>query len=202
VKKILWGLLALFVVVVFFIGIRYTQLRSASRLWEDPVEEILSEKLEKNADTMQIEFTSRIDAPLETVFAAFTEPERGQEFGENVRYSQLLQHEGNRKVVEFELVILGRPQRFILEFTFFPAEHLVKVKTVENQIADLTGEYRFTPSPDGTKTLLTYTGTSKDKIDLPAPLSFQKSALRETFVSSIRALKKGLVAQQNIEQRS
>jgi hypothetical protein len=195
VKKALWGLLALCLVGLAFLGLRYAQLRSAAVRWEGPVEEILSEKLEKQADTMEVEFTSRLDAPVAAVFAAFTEPERSQEFGDNVRYSKLLQNEGNRKIVEFEMVILGRPQRFIMEFTFLPTENLVKVRTVENQLADLSGEYRLTPSPDGTKTLLTYTGTSKDKVNLPTPLALQKSALRETFVSSLRALKKGLTAQ-------
>jgi hypothetical protein len=43
--------------------------------------------------------------------------------------------------------------------------------------------------------LLTYSGTSKNKVKLPVPLALQKSALRETFVSTIQALKKGLAAQ-------
>jgi uncharacterized protein YndB with AHSA1/START domain len=195
VKKALWGLLALIGVGFAFIGVRYYQLRTAARLWEGPVPEILSEKLDKQADTMTIEFTSRIDAPVVAVLRAFSEPERTAEFSTIVRYSKLLQSEGNRKVVEFEMVILGQPQRFTLEFTFLPDEKRVVVKTVENQLADLSGEYRLVPSPDGTKTLLTYSGTSKDRVKLPVPLALQKSALRETFVSTIQALKKGLAAQ-------
>jgi hypothetical protein len=93
------------------------------------------------------------------------------------------------------MVILGQPQRFTLEFTFLPEEQRVEVKTVENQLTDFSGEYRLAPSPDGTKTLLTYSGTSKDKVKLPIPLALQKSALRETFVSTIQALKKGLATQ-------
>ena len=194
-KKVLWGLLALLSVGVAFVGVRYYQLRSAARLWEGPVPEILSEKLEKQADTMTVEFTSRIDAPVAAVLRAFSEPERSAEFSTITRYSKLLQSEGNRKVVEFEMVILGQPQRFTLEFTFLPEEKRVVVKTVENQLADLSGEYRLVPSPDGTKTLLTYSGTSRDRVKLPVPLALQKSALRETFVSTIQALKKGLAAQ-------
>ena len=194
-KKVLWGLLALIGVGFAFLGVRYYQLRTAARLWEGPVPEILSEKLDKQADTMTIEFTSRIDAPVVTVLRAFSEPERTAEFSTIVRYSKLLQSEGNRKVVEFEMVILGQSQRFTLEFTFLPDEKRVVVKTVENQLADLSGEYRLVPSPDGTKTLLTYSGTSKDRVKLPVPLALQKSALRETFVSTIQALKKGLAAQ-------
>ena len=165
-KKLLWGLLALVSIGLVFLGLRYYQLRKAAQLWEGPVPEILSEKLEKQTDTMTIEFTSRLDAPPEAVFRAFTEPERSAEFSNIVRYSKLLQDEGNRKVVEFEMVILGQPQRFTLEFTFLPEENQVAVKTVENQFSDLNGEYRLTPSPDGTKTLLTYSGTAQDKAKL------------------------------------
>jgi uncharacterized protein YndB with AHSA1/START domain len=195
VKKALWGLLVLIGVGFAFLGLRYYQLSAAARLWEGPVPEILSEKLDKQTDTMTVEFTSRIDAPVAAVLRAFTEPERTAEFSSTVRYSKLLQSEGNRKVVEFEMVILGQPQRFTLEFTFLPEEKRVAIKTVESQLADLNGEYHLAPSPDGTKTLLTYSGTSRDKVKLPVPLALQKSALRETFVSTIQALKKGLAAQ-------
>lgn len=194
-KKALWGLLVLLGVGLAFLGLRYYRLSAAARLWEGPVPEILSEKLDKQADTMTVEFTSRIDAPVAAVLRAFSEPERTAEFSSMVRYSKLLQSEGNRKVVEFEMVILGQPQRFALEFTFLPEEKRVAIKTVENQLTDLNGEYRLVPSPDGAKTLLSYSGTARDKVKLPVPLAFQKSAMRETFVSTIQALKKGLAAQ-------
>ena len=189
-KKTLWGLLALLVVSLAFFGLRSYQLRSEALRWQGPVPEILSEHLDKTADTLEMAFTARLDAPVAAVFGAFTEPERGGEFSDTVRYAKLLQGEGNHKVVEFEMVILGQPQRLTLEFTFLPDEHRVTIKTVENQLADLSGEYRLTPSPDGTKTLLTYTGTSKDKAKLPVPLALQKSAMREMFTTTIRALKK------------
>lgn len=196
-KKALWGVLALLGVGIAFLGWRYYQLYTAAALWEGRVPDILSEKLEKNADTMSTEFTSRIDAPLDAVLRAFSEPERSVEFSNIVRFSKLLHSEGNKKTVEFEMVILGQPQRFSLEFTFLPEERRVTLKTVENPLSDLSGEYRFIPSPDGTKTLLTYTGISKDKAKLPIPLSMQKSALRETFVATVQALKKGVAAQQS-----
>ena len=198
-KKYLWGALAVGALGLVVFGVQYYRVRSAALQWEKPVADILSEKLEKDAGTMTIEFTSRIDAPVEAVFRAFTEPERTQEFSDTVRYSKLLRSEGNQKVVEFEMVVLGQPQRLAIEFTFVPDEQRVALKTVESQFSDLSGEYRLSPSPDGTKTLLTYTGTAKDKVKIPVPLAFQKSALRETFVSTIRALKKGLAARPRVE---
>ena len=194
-KKTLWSVLVLVVVGLIASGWWYLRLRSAAQQWEGPVAEILSEKLEKDTDTMEIEFTSRVDAPVDAVFRAFTEPERSKEFSDSIRYAKLLQGDANRKTVEFEMVILGQPQRLTLEFTFVLEENRVTIRTIENQFSDLNGEYRLTPSPDGTKTLITYTGISKDKAKLPVPLALQKSALRETFVSTIRALNKGLAAQ-------
>jgi uncharacterized protein YndB with AHSA1/START domain len=200
VKKSLWGLAALLALGLAFLGWRYSQWRETVALWTGKVPEILHENLEKQADTMSVEFSSRIDAPPISVWRAFAEPERSAEFSEIVRYAKLVSSEGNRKVVEFEMVILGQPQRFTLEFTFVPEEQRVVLKTVENPFSEVNGEYRLTPSPDGTKTLLTYTGTSKDKVKLPIPLALQKTALRETFVATVHALKKGLAAQSATER--
>jgi hypothetical protein len=200
VKKYLWGALAVVALGLIVFGIQYYRVRSAALQWEKPVADILSEKLEKDAGMMTVEFTSRLDAPVEAVLRAFTEPERTQEFSDTVRYSKLLRSEGNQKVVEFDMVVLGQPQRVTIEFTFMPDKQRVRLKTIESQFSDLSGEYHFTSSPDGTKTLLTYTGTAKDKVKVPVPLAFQKSALRETFLSTIRALKKGLAAQPRVSE--
>jgi len=194
-KKILWGLLALATVAAVAVAVSYYRLRSAAMQWEGPASEILTERLDKNADFMEAEFTTRIDAPVETVFRAFSQPERTQEFSDSVHLSRLVSSQDNRKVVEFQAKVLGRPQNFTLEFSFFPSENRVTFKTVENPLADMQGEYRFISSPDGKKTLLTYQATSRDKVNLPIPLSMQKSAAREAFVSMVRALKKGLASQ-------
>lgn len=197
-KRTLWGLGALLLVGLVSLGVRYAQVRSAARLWEGPVEEILSERLEKRTDTMEVEFSSRVDAPTAAVFAAFTEPERLREFADNVRHSKLLADARDRKVVEIEMVTLGQPQHFVMEFLFLPDERAVRVRTVESPFADVSGEYRFSPSPDGTKTLLRYRGTVTDKTGRPVPLALQKSAVRETFVATVRALKKRLAMQPGV----
>ncbi|MGH8006825.1 MAG: hypothetical protein ACREQ3_07425, partial [Candidatus Binatia bacterium] len=77
--------LALLIIGAAYIGWRYYQLQSAAVRWEGPVEEILSEKLDKQANTMHMEFTSRVDAPVTEVMRAFSEPERMQEYTEVVR---------------------------------------------------------------------------------------------------------------------
>lgn len=175
-----------------FASVRYYHLRSAALDWEGSVPEILTEKLEKQADTLSLAFTSRIDAPLPAIWDAFSQPERSAEFSDTVRVSRLLQAGENRKLVLFEMTLLGQPQRLSLEFTFVPDRHRVRIRSVESQLSDIQAEYRFTPSPDGRKTLLTYTGTLRDKARLPVPLTLQKSAARESFVSTVRALKRSL----------
>ena len=176
-------------------GLSFQRMRTAALQWEGPVAEILSERLDKRADTMTMEFTSRLDAPLADIWQAFSEPERSAEFSETIRVSRLLQAQGNSKLILFEMVMLGQPQRLSMQFTFLPGENRVRIQSVESQMSDIQGEYRFTPSPDGTKTLLTYTGTLKDKVSLPVPLALQKNAARESFVSTVRALQKGLESQ-------
>lgn len=173
-------------------GLSFQRMRTAALQWEGPVAEILSEKLDKQADTMTMEFTSRLDAPLADIWQAFSEPERSAEFSETIRVSRLLQTQGNSKLILFEMVMLGQPQRLSMQFTFLPGENRVRIQSVESQLSDIQGEYRFTPSPDGTTTLLTYTGTLKDKVSLPVPLALQKNAARESFVSTVRALQKGV----------
>ena len=173
-------------------GLSFQRMRTAALQWEGPVAEILSERLDKRAGTMTMEFTSRLDAPLADIWQAFSEPERSAEFSETIRVSRLLQAQGNRKLILFEMVMLGQPQRLSMQFTFLPGENRVRIRSVESQMSDIQGEYRFTSSPDGTKTLLTYTGTLKDKVSLPVPLALQKNAARESFVSTVRALKKGV----------
>ena len=150
-------------------GLSFQRMQTAALQWEGPVAEILSERLDKHADTMTMEFTSRLDAPLADIWQAFSEPERSAEFSETIRVSRLLQAQGNSKLILFELVMLGQPQRLSMQFTFLPGENRVRIQSVESQLSDIQGEYRFTPSPDGTKTLLTYTGTLKDKVSLPVP---------------------------------
>ena len=196
-KKVLLGLAIVFVIGLGLFGPPFYLVPTwmeASK-WDGPAAEILSEKLDKQADTMTMEFTSRLDAPVADIWQAFSEPERSAEFSETVRVSRLIQAQDNTKLVLFEMVMLGQAQRLSMEFTFVPDENRVQIKSVESQFSDIQGEYRFTASPDGTKTLLTYAGTIKDKASLPIPLSLQKSAARETFVSTVRALKQGLADQ-------
>ena len=194
-KTGLWALLTLCMIGAGFLGVRYYQARTAAAAWDGPVAEILSETLDKQDDTLRVEFTSRLDVPVARVMRALTEPERSQELSDSVYRSELVRHHGNRKVVAFEMRVLGRPQESTLAFTFLPQENRVLLETVENQLTELSAEYVLTPSPDGKKTLLTDRASARDKTHMPIPLALQKSAMREAFVLTLRGLKKGLSGQ-------
>lgn len=195
-KTVRWAVLALCVIGGGFVSVRFYQVRTAATVWAGPAAEILSETFDKQDDTLRVELTSRLDAPVARVMRALTEPERSREFDDAVSRSELVRHHGNRKVVAFEIRVLGRPQESVLAFTFLPRENRVLIETVENQLTELRGEYILVPSPDGTKTLLTYRASATDKTHMPIPVGMQKSAMREAFVLTLRSLKKGLGEQQ------
>jgi len=81
-------------------------------------------------------------------------------------------------------------QNYTMEFTLHPEEHRVTFKTIKSQAQDIEGEYKLAESPDGKRTQLTYTSTSKDKIAVPFPKSVLDSANRETYVNTVRGIQK------------
>ena len=152
---------------------------------QGPAGEILTERIEKTADVLEVEFTARVDAPAERVFRAFREPERAQEFSDGVRRSRLVREGDNVKVVEFRLDVLGWPQEFVMEFAFEPHRRRVAFKTLRSSASEVEGAYLLTPH-DGS-TLVTYRATARDKVQAP-PLALQKRAARQAFTAVVRGL--------------
>lgn len=162
--------------------------------WEGELQEIAREKMEKIDDTWHIEFDTVFDAPVERVYQAYTQPERAHELlPDKVVASELKSSDGNKKVVEIRGRILNLPiQRLVVEYTMYPDEKRITSRTLEYNLADINSEYRFKASPDGKKTLLRFTQTSKDKLGNPLPESVQKGALKETYVTTVRTVLKAL----------
>jgi hypothetical protein len=73
---------------------------------------------------------------------------------------------------------------------FDDAAKTLKIKTLTSTIADIEGTYTLTGSPDGTKSLYTYDAKQTDKIALPISEDVQRSAIKESFVNQVRAIKK------------
>ena len=142
----------------------YLEANRRAKEWDGPVKEITFEKLEKDGKVFDIELHSRIDAPIDTVWAAMKAPEKLAEFSDQYKKSELLAQTDENKTVQLE--------------------------TLQSTLADIEGSYHIEPSPDGTKTLYIYKATQTDKIALPISTDVQRSALKESFVNQVNAIKK------------
>ena len=170
----------------------YMRAKRAAVKWEGPVAEISYAKLDKDGKVFDIELQSRIDAPIDKVWDVVKKPELLADYSEQYKLSKLLKEEGNMKQLELHVLALDNLQQFKLELTFNDQAKRVDVKTLESTLADITGTYELRPSPDGAKTLYIYKAKQTDKVMLPISTDVQRSAIKESFVSQINAIKKQL----------
>ncbi len=196
VRRLLSCLGVLLVAAAIYFAFGNEQLTNGDIDWDSPSGGIVGEKFETDAGRLRMELSAPVDAARDEVWATFHEPERSAEFSETVRISRLLDEQGNRKTVLFEMEMFGQLQRLVMEFTFLEQEKRLKIRSLESQFSGVEGEYRLVSSPDGARTLVTYAGTLTNKAGLPIPLSLQKKAATETFLSTIQSLKQGLLADQ------
>ena len=193
--KAILGILAaiVLVVVAYFAWVRY-QIQQAA---VGPAKEIVSESMTKSGDTWHVSFVSKFDAPVDRVYEVFSHPERSHELApDNVLKSEVVSEQDNTKVIDLigKLDILPpgfKVQNIRTEYTLYPADHRITSKTVDVKLADINSEYKFEPTPDGKGTLLRFNQTSKDKGGIPVE-SVQKGALRETYVTQVRAVNRAL----------
>jgi len=193
--KAILGILAaiVLVVVAYFAWVRY-QIQQAA---VGPAKEIVSESMTKSGDTWHVSFVSKFDAPVDKVYEIFSHPERSHELApDNVLKSEVVSEQDNTKVIDLigKLDILPpgfKVQNIRTEYTLYPADHRITSKTVDFKLADISSEYKFEPTPDGKGTLLRFNQTSKDKGGIPVE-SVQKGALRETYVTQVRAVNRAL----------
>src|SRR5437867_4893859 len=188
-KAILGIVAALVVAVVAYFAWTTYQIRQAAT---GPAKEIVSESMTKSGDVWHVSFVSKFDAPVDKVYEIFSHPERSHDLApDNVLKSEVVSEDGNTKTIDLvgKLDILPpgfKVQSIRTEYTLYPADHRITSKTVDFKLADINSEYKFEPTPDGKGTLLRFNQTSKDKGGIPVE-SVQKGALRETYVTHIRA---------------
>ena len=193
--KAILGIVAaiLLVAVAYFAWTSY-QIRQAA---VGPAKEIVSESMSKSGDIWHVSFVSKFDAPVDRVYEVFSHPERSHELApDNVLKSEVVSEQDNTKVIDLvgKLDILPpgfKVQSIRTEYTLYPADHRITSKTVDFKLADINSEYKFEPTPDGKGTLLRFNQTSKDKGGIPVE-SVQKGALRETYVTQVRAVNRAL----------
>ena len=167
----------------------FVKANRAAVKWEGPVKEITFAKLDKDGAVFDIELHSRIDAPVDKVWAAMKQPERLADNSEQYKLSRLLKEEGNTKQIEIHMLALDNMQILILEMSYDDAAKKMTMKTIASSMVDMEGSYQLTPSPDGTKTLYVHKATQTDKIQIPISTDVQRSAIKETFVNQINAIK-------------
>jgi hypothetical protein len=103
-----------------------------------------------------------------------------------------VKEEGNVKVVDYRVATLGQVQAFTMQLTMQPADKVVKLKTLQSSLADIDGEYDLHPTDGGKATLIVYKATQKDKVNIPAPVNVQKTAIKEAFDNLVAGIDKGI----------
>ncbi len=192
-KKIVGAIAVVVLAVVAFAAYKVMSVRSEAAKWAGPMKEIVDEKVTHEDNVTRTEFVSLINGPVAAVQKAIWDVENSQQTVENIKMSKLLDSKENTKLVEINLQSLNLPlQNLTMEWTLYPNEHRITFKTVKSQAQDIQGEYKLESSPDGTRTRLTYTTVSKDKIAVPFPQSVLDSANRETYVNTVRGIEKSL----------
>lgn len=168
----------------------YFRAQNAAVKWEGPIEEIASESITKDGKVFTIEMVSRIDSPPDQVWAAMKQPEKLSENSDQYKKSDLLKDEGNHKELELHVMALDNLQQLTVAMDFDDAAKVLTIKTLTSTIADIEGTYTLEASPDGTKTLYIYKARQTDKVALPISEDVQRSAIKESFVNQVRAIKK------------
>ena len=164
-----------------------------------PMKEIATSSVVKNGDTWDVAITSNIDAPVDKVLEAAQHPEAGHDLvPESILKSDLVGENGSTKTMDIvaRLDILPpgfKVQTARVEYSFFPGEHRITSRSVDSKLADLTAEYKFDPTPDGKGTILHFTQQAKDKGQIPIE-DVQKGALRELYITQVRAVNKAVGA--------
>ncbi len=190
-KNVIGGIGAVVLIAVGFFAYKAVILRGETAKWSGPMQEIAEEKIDHDNTMTHARFVSVIDAPVAKVQSAIWNVEGSQQMVENIKMSKLLESKENSKLVEINLQSLNLPlQNFTMQWTLYPDEHRITFKTVKSQAQDIEGEYKLEASPDGTKTRLVYTTTSKDKVAVPFPQSVLDSANRETYVNTVRGIQR------------
>ena len=184
---------ALVLAVAVFAFVQYQKVQKAASC---PAKEIVTSSMQKTGDTWHVSFTSKIDAPIDKVFDAYRHPERMAEFvPENIRKSEVVDDQGNKKTLEIvgSLDILPpgfKIQSLRTQYTINPEEHRIVSSTV-NKLAEITSDVKMEPSPDGKATLLKVTQTSKQKQPLPTE-ALEKGVLCEAYATTVRAVNRAL----------
>lgn len=159
--------------------------------WEQPENLKLTESERPRDDgSVEMRFTSLVDAPAKDLFRALAEVEHHAEFIDGVMESTLVSAEGNTKVVDIRNRVLGRPNQARIEWHFDEPGLTASFKTLEAPFTDNSAEYKLAASPDGRRTLITTVYSLREKGGNPFPLHSLKTAIEDGYVAALRGVKR------------
>lgn len=187
--KAIVGAIVLLIVIVF--GYYYVSYRrQVARL--AGAKEVEEATFTKDGAIGHIKYVGIVNGPIDKVQDAVWAVETSSKMIENIKKSDLVKQEGNKKTILMQLKAGTLPvQQVVMEFTLDAPKHEVAFKTTQAQAADLEGAYRLEQvSPD--KTRLTYEAKSTDKIAVPFPDGVIETAQREVFVNTVRGIERSI----------
>ena len=200
-RNVIVAIVILVAVVGGYFFFQMRKVQQAAVKWEGPVPEIVSEDIQKDRDLTTVKLASRIDAPIDDVFEAFTKPDQLQGTVADIKLSKVLSGDDQKKQVEFHITTLGQLQVFTVDLTFDKSQKQVGIKTVEGVI-DIDGVYALSSSPDGKVTLVSYTATQRNKLPLPVPQDVERSAIKEQFANLMKGVKSVLAKEGKLKTSS
>lgn len=190
----------LILLAVGWVALKFRSVQQAAVKWEGKIPDLVSENIVKEGDVFKVEFTSRIDAPVDVVFESFQHPEKSQGMVEEIKQVKVLSGDDRKKTVEFQVLALEQLQVLTVEMSYLPDQKRINIKTLEGGTTDIDGYYQLDASPDGKRTLVIY--KAQQKVRLPLPDGVLQSGMKEQFVNLMRAIKKDLQQQGKLIARA
>jgi hypothetical protein len=149
---------------------------------------LLTEHIVHDGDTWTADFTARIPAPETAVFDAVRNIEKSH--SDEVRSVRVISAQGDSKIVDMELAYPGGQRATVrLAFQYFPAEHRITYRSVDNPMMSTAADYRFTD--EGATTLIALHQTSRFG-QLPIPDGVMRQVIRGTFIAQLEGLRRTL----------
>ena len=179
--KILAGVMIVAVVAVA--GWRYLQMHRARQAG------LLTENIGHEGNVWKADFTARIPAPEQTVFAAIRDIENAH--NDRVKAVRVVSQSGNKKTVDLDIPGPGGLTNTIqIEFEYLPEDKKIVYHTINNPIFDLETVYQL--GDEGASTFIDCRETTHLLHPLPVPDGVIKQVIRSIFVAELETLKQTL----------
>jgi hypothetical protein len=159
--------------------------------WEQFEDFTVEKSYEEQPDgAVKMTYIGLVNAPRDALFTALSDVEHHDEFIEDVKEVKLVSSKGNKKVVDIRNRVLGRDNEARIEWTIDEPSYRMAFKTVQAKFTDNSAEYVIESSPDGKRSRITTVYFLRDKGGHPFPLHLLKTAIDESYMKSVRGVKR------------